>query len=514
MKKIYAIILGFTAVLLAVAAAYFSVFGLSKLFIGAALSVIIMAGTLEFSKIVIVSFLHQYWKKLAKGLKTYLLLGTVILMIITSVGIYGFLSSAYSKVSTDLEKMGGNIELLDKRIEIKKEEKFRLDEQIKTKNERVMSLTNLRKSQEARLDSLYQRGWVAAAKKTGTVITQADENIANLNIEIDGISSKIENLNDSIAKYETAKLEESVSNIAGEVGPLKYISKLTGLNMDTVVNWLILLLIIVFDPLAVALIISTSSMIKMIREEREIKKDEDRDESFRKKVKYVSDEQGNFKLEDELEITLKEKPFIKIPIIEDSPAETELKEQSVKEPVVEELAIEESVTDEPATEETVAEESAIEERVVEEPAVEERVVEGPAVEEEIVSEEPWIQNNIDEEPWNEQQNTEEVIVQKAPETNSVSLSTDEFVIDESKKQSIYLRLLQILYKNGDRKKGDKIPNYLELRKDIEEKMPNLTEKDTKDFLLVCNLFKITDFKDGIGYFEKEYPQAFALVSKV
>ena len=102
MKKIYAIILGFTAILLAVTAAYFSVFGLSKLFIGAALSVIIMAGTLEFSKIVIVSFLHQYWQKLSKGLRTYLLLGTIVLMIITSAGIYGFLSSAYSKVSTDL----------------------------------------------------------------------------------------------------------------------------------------------------------------------------------------------------------------------------------------------------------------------------------------------------------------------------------------------------------------------------------------------------------------------------
>ena len=95
MKKFYAFILGFTAILLAITAAYFSVFGLSKLFIGASLSVIIMAATLEFSKIVIVSSLHQFWNKIAKGLRGYLVFGVVILMIITSVGIYGFLTSAY-----------------------------------------------------------------------------------------------------------------------------------------------------------------------------------------------------------------------------------------------------------------------------------------------------------------------------------------------------------------------------------------------------------------------------------
>ena len=500
MKKIYAIILGFTAILLAVTAAYFSVFGLSKLFIGAALSVIIMAGTLEFSKIVIVSFLHQYWQKLAKGLRTYLLLGTIVLMIITSAGIYGFLSSAYSKVSTDLEKMDGNIGLLDKRIEIKKEEKSRLDEQITTKNDRAVSLTNLRKSQEARLDSLYQKGWIAAAKKTETVIAQADENIANLNIEIDEISSKIENLNDSIAKYETAKLEEGSSDIAGEVGPLKYISKLTGASMDTVVNWLILLLIAVFDPLAVALVISTSSMIKMIREEREAKKGQDRDEKFRKKVKYISDEQGNFKLEDEYEIPLNEKSFVKIPIIENSSEETQVEEPIVEEPAVEEPAIEEP---------------AVEESKVDEPMVEESAVEEPAVVEENISEEPWIQNNIDEEPWIEQQNTEESVMQKVVESSPTkSLKTDEIMTDETKKQSLYLRLLQIFYNNGNKKSGDEIPSYVDFKKLIDEKMKELSEKDIKDFLLVCNLFKITEFKNGIGYFDKDFQDASYLISRI
>jgi len=510
MKKIYAIILGFTAILLAITAAYFSVFGLSKLFIGAALSVIIMAGTLEFSKIVIVSFLHQYWKKLAKGLKTYLLLGTIILMVITSTGIYGFLSSAYSKVSIDLEKMGGNIELLDKRIEIKKEEKSRLDEQIKTKNDRVVSLTNLRKGQETRLDSLYQRGWIAAAKKTETVIAEADENIANINIEINEISSKIEILNDSIAKYETTKLEEGSSDIAGEVGPLKYIAKLTGADMDVVVNWLILLLIIVFDPLAVALIISTSSMIKMAREEREVKKGQDRDENFQKRVKYVSDEQGNFKLEDEQEISLNEKFFVKIPIIENSSEET-----IVEEPVGEEPVEEEPVIEEPVEEEPVIEEPVIEEPVAEEPVVEEPVAEEPVVIEETTSEELWIQNNIDEELWVKQQSVEEPVIQKVIEDNPVVLKTDEsIVIDEPKKQTLYLRLLQIFYNNGSKKSGEEIPSYADFKKSIDGKIKELSEKDVKDFLLVCNLFRITEFKNGIGYFEKNYQDASYLISRI
>lgn len=451
MKKFYAIILGITAVLLAVTAAYFSVFGLSKLFIGASLSVIIMAGTLEFSKLVIVSLLHQYWNKLAKLLKVYLLIGTIILMIITSAGIYGFLSSAYSKVSIELDKMGGGIELLEKKIEIKKEEKLRLTEQIKTKNERAVTLTDLRKSQETRLDSLYQKGWVAAAKKTETVIKQADDNILTINQEITTISSKVESLNDSISKYETVKLEAGNSDIASEIGPLKYISKLTGASMDKVVNYLILLLIIVFDPLAVALVIATSSMINMRKEEQEEKDNKAEEliksltEKFKKNVEYVSDEKGNFKLKNEEEIKSPE--------------------------VIEEL-------------------------------VEEKIEELKVDEE--------IEKNIVEE-----------IVDAISESSNFNVSDDMIVpgvftattsSNESIVGNLYLELLDVFFDGGNKIKDQEIPKYTEFKNSIELKLPNIKEKEIKDFLLVCNLVKIIYFRESICYFQKNYEDAKLIIS--
>lgn len=461
MKKFYAILLGFTAVLLAATAAYFSVFGLSKLFIGASISVIIMAGTLEFSKIIIVSFLHQYWNKLAKGLKSYLLIGTVVLMVVTSIGIYGFLSSAYSKSSADIKKMDGDIELLDSKIKIKTEEKVRLDEQIKTKNDRIVSLTNLRESQETRLDSLYQKGWLNSAKQTELVISDANKNIESLNAEISDINIKIESVNDSISKYETIKIETANGNLAGEVGPLKYIAKLTGSNMDKVVNWLILLLILVFDPLAVALVISTSSMIKMIKEE--------------------DSEKSN----DNNKLNLIEENIVEV-------ASTGIVENSTIEAVEN---IEEPLNKENDTELTEmfneVVESLIDNAVVEETNEPLTKTFDEAVVEEI--NEPLTKN------------TEESIIK-----------TEDVVIinEKSTKHSLYLNLLNLLYENGKKAIGEEIISYSDLRKSIEAINPELSEKDIKDFLLVCNLFKITEFENGIGRFGKDFNEASFLMSKV
>lgn len=515
MKKIFALILGFTAVLLAVTAAYFSVFGLSKLFIGASLSVIIMAGTLEFSKIIIVTFLHQYWKKLAIMLKTYLLVGTIILMIITSAGIYGFLSSAYSRVSLEMDKMGGGITLLEKKIEIKKEEKIRLSDQIKTKNDRVVTLTELRKSQETRLDSLYQRGWIAAAKKTETVIKQADDNITVLNTDINSISLKIESLNDSISKYETTKLEAGNSTIAGEVGPLKYISKLTGASMDKVVNYLILLLIIVFDPLAVALIVATSSMVKIIQKEKEERTIQKRDDDFKKKVQYLADEKGNFKLQtDEIEPKKLENSLEEI-------AEEKLKnvvsktitENSQTEKIEEVKEIEPKKIENSLEKKIEKIEDKIEEvKKIEEPKIE--IIENQTIKKEVIKEDinSIVGNKIEdkiEEIVSPQQNTSFNI---KSDTIISGLFTATTIGEEVVKQSLYSQLLYIFYDEGKKNNGDEVSSYPDFKKLIENKGIILSEKDIKDFLLICNLFKITQFKGTIGYFNKSFEEANSIVS--
>jgi len=94
-------------------AAYFSVWGLSQLFAGASTAVIIMATTLEVGKVVTTTALHTYWHKLAKGLKFYLTISVAILMVITSVGIYGFLSNAYQSTANKLEIHEGQLGVLE-----------------------------------------------------------------------------------------------------------------------------------------------------------------------------------------------------------------------------------------------------------------------------------------------------------------------------------------------------------------------------------------------------------------
>lgn len=242
-------------------AAYFSVWGLSQLFAGASTSVIIMASILELSKIVTTTALHTYWDKLAKTLKIYLSISVVILMIITSAGIYGFLSNAYQKTANKLEMHEGELSVLDGKKQIF--EKSVLDNQkiIDTKTKRLDQLSNIRTSQESRLDGSKSNRARTSARSD---IASANEEIQKLTKDIDDLNAKNAVLSDSIGVYNVKNLEmKSNSDVAGEVGPLKYISELTGAPMANIVNYLILLLVFVFDPLAVALVLATNKVFEI-----------------------------------------------------------------------------------------------------------------------------------------------------------------------------------------------------------------------------------------------------------
>jgi len=316
MKKIFAFILGITALFLALTAASYSVYGLSKLFAGASTAIIILTSILEFSKIVVVSFLHQFWKKIHWAMKTYLSIAVIFLMLITSAGIYGFMSNAYSITSLELEKNNGKIQVYNKKIEIINETKKNLNEQSSLKNNRVSSLTNLRKSQETRLDSLYQKGWYRSARKTEQLIKEADENIKAISQEVKEINDNIQTLNDSIASYEIKKLNISNNNISGEVGPLKYVASMLKKDIDSVANWLMLLFIFLIDPLSIFLVLSTNKVIGLIIEEKnklnnnkkidkqDSIKDEVEEEKKIKKplIEYESNEVGEFEKKPEKKI--------------------------------------------------------------------------------------------------------------------------------------------------------------------------------------------------------------------
>lgn len=261
MKFKFSLLVATSAALVAGCAAYYSVFGLSQLFAGAGLAVIIMASSLEFSKIIAVSFLHRYWDKISNGLKLYLSIGVFVLVCITSAGIYGFLSNAYQKTAHKLEISEGQAGLINSKKELFQKNINDNNSIIANKSGRIQQLTQLRTNQEARLDGATTN---VNRNRARNDISGSNQEIQKLNGEIDVLNLKNVSLTDSVNYYSNKLLElKSNDNISAEIGPLKYLSQLTGQPMDRVVNWFILLLIFVFDPLAVALVIATNRVIEI-----------------------------------------------------------------------------------------------------------------------------------------------------------------------------------------------------------------------------------------------------------
>ena len=251
----------FLALIVAGCAAYFSVWGLSQLFAGASAAVVIMASGLEAAKVAATTALHRYWKKIAFGLRVYLMIAVTVLMLITSAGIYGFLSNAYQKTANKLEIHEGELKVLTGKKELFEKSIKDNEKIIETKNKRIDLLTGLRNNQESRLDSAKSN---RAKDKVRADIALATEEIQKLSTNIDELNSKNSVLSDSVAKYNTKALELSAgSEVAAEVGPLKYVSELTGAPMGKVVNYLILLFIFVFDPLAIALVLMTNRIFEI-----------------------------------------------------------------------------------------------------------------------------------------------------------------------------------------------------------------------------------------------------------
>ena len=248
------------AILLAGTAAYFSVWGLSQLFAGASLAVIIMASVLEVGKVIITTALHTYWNNLNRGLKVYLTTSVVILMIITSAGIYGFLSNAYQKTANELEIHEGEINVL-----VTKKDAFQasIDENKRLITDKVNEKDETSNRLNRRIDNIdFTKG--NQSRRADIATAEGNKRLNTISSEIDVLNAKNSVLLDSVNKYNVEVLElKSGSKIAGEVGPLKYISELTGTPMANVVNYLILLLIFVFDPLAIALVLATNRIFEL-----------------------------------------------------------------------------------------------------------------------------------------------------------------------------------------------------------------------------------------------------------
>jgi len=296
-KSKFPYVLGLAAFATAMVAAWFSVTGLGKLFAGAAVSVMIMAGVLEFAKLVIASYVYRYWSKINFLSKSYLIIAIVILMTITSAGIYGYLSGAYSETSSKLQISNGEISLLDKKKEQFTGRIKNTEENINKKNIRITSLNNLRSSQEVRLDSLYARKYYRQAKVVETQIKDADSEIKKLTKETDSLLNVVNGYNEEVSKLDLDVTGKEADNLKGDTAPLQYIASLFNTNMDKVVNFFMFLLIFVCDPLAIVLVIATNKVLLENNSEEKsvvpevVKTIEPKPVN---KVEYKSNEHGEF----------------------------------------------------------------------------------------------------------------------------------------------------------------------------------------------------------------------------
>jgi len=248
----------FCAVGLSSTAAYYSVIGLSIVFIGAATPVIVMGSFLEISKIAIATYLHNSWKKTYALLKVYLTAALVTLSIITSIGIYGLLSTGFQENIAKME-IGGkqiqNIEVKKQRFEeIKLDlstEKSTLDKDI-SQLRNALSTNTTTQSVDRKTGQVITRANNANRKSFETQLTSAQTNRDNLSLRIDALNDSITNLDIKILDM------ESKSSEGNELGAVQYVSEITGASLQTVANWFIFLLIFVFDPLAITLVIATN----------------------------------------------------------------------------------------------------------------------------------------------------------------------------------------------------------------------------------------------------------------
>lgn len=270
--KFRTLLLGAAALFVAFNAAFFSVTGLSKLFAGSAFAVILMASSLEFAKLIAASFLHNYWKKIGILLKTYLTIGVVVLILITSGGIYGFLTSAYQATADKLEIVDKEAGLIQLKVDRFQEQ---LDLLVDERNNLSESATDLSRGLSNNVVQYKD-------EESGQIITSTSSSnrraletqLKDANSRRDLVSTQIEALTDSVTRLEVQILEIQSSNedLAGEVGPLKFMAEATGKSMNTIVNWFALFIIFVFDPLAVTLVIAFNTAIKIDRGEKDKKK--------------------------------------------------------------------------------------------------------------------------------------------------------------------------------------------------------------------------------------------------
>ena len=290
MKRFFPILILIAALSLATVAAYYSVFGISKLFSSQASAVILMAAILEVSKLITASYLERFWQTIHWLRKTYLITALVALMAITSLGIYGFLVSAYQETEYKMKAEDKQVEVQAKKRDRYKQQVLDISKDQQNINTQIIQLSKNLGNNVIQYTNSEGQIITTQSSSTRRIIQQQ---LDSQTTRRDSIAIKQDALNDSITKFDLNILNlETNSEVAAEIGPLKYVANITGKDTDQVVNWFILIFIFVFDPLAVMLLISANKIlyenskkniygekkIKVLKEEKvEVKLEENKD---------------------------------------------------------------------------------------------------------------------------------------------------------------------------------------------------------------------------------------------
>ena len=283
-ERIFPFLIATSALSVSASAAFYSVSGLSKLFAGATLAVIIMASSLEVAKLVIASLLYQYRKTIPRLLKYYLTIAAIVLVLITSMGIYGFLSAAYQETANKAGNIDAQIALVETKRDNVREQLAVYNAEKSTINGAVADLqaglaNNVIQYKDRETGEIITTTSSSTRKALERQLDQAIERQTKINIRIDTLNTQLFN-------YETKIVEISTNDeLAGELGPLKYLSGLTGIPMDKIINYLLLTIIFVFDPLAIALVIAANFAFERLNNKK--KKDMKLFDWFKKKEKVV-----------------------------------------------------------------------------------------------------------------------------------------------------------------------------------------------------------------------------------
>jgi len=244
-------LLGFSALFIALCAACFSVYGIATLFAGATISVIIMASSLEVGKLIGTTFLYRYWSKCQTFLKAYLVTAILVLMVITSLGIFGYLSAAYQKSSIEFS-------VTQEKIKNIEGQKGFYQDKITASKKRMDDLAKLRSAQESRMSEVLTNEFLSRnplqlkqlQQQTVELIAQTDKDMKDENEKVQASIEEIRKTDDQVNQLKMGAAGKK------DVQTFKFVADAMGLSLDTVARWFIISIIFVFDPLAICLILA------------------------------------------------------------------------------------------------------------------------------------------------------------------------------------------------------------------------------------------------------------------